>query len=93
VRELKLHPRRELNRWGYCFADCEMHPVTADYIADPAVPLITVCQDMTDSPHQAPAIRSFEGGCGVELDDAHYARFCRQDGRWNVLEAGRRNLP
>ncbi len=85
---LTRHPERELTKWGYCFAECEMHPVSADYIAHPDNPLISVCQDATKNKHEPPMLRVIEGGCVVELADGHYARFCRQDDRWIVADAG-----
>lgn len=84
---LTRHPQRELTKWGYCFAECEMHPVSADYAANPDTPLISVCQDATEGTHEPPNLRTVEGGCIVELADGHYARFCRQDGRWVAAAA------
>lgn len=85
---LTRHPQRELTKWGYCFAECEMHPVSAHYIAHADNPLISVCLDATNGLHEVPRLRSVEGGCVVELADGHYARFCRQDDRWIVADAG-----
>jgi hypothetical protein len=84
---LTRRPERELNQWGYCFAECEMHPVTVDYTADPGNPLISVCQDATDGAKESPGIKQIPGGCEVHLQDGHYARFCTQDGRWVVAYA------
>lgn len=84
---LTRHPQRELTKWGYCFAECEMHPVTADYVADADTPLVSVCQDATEGAHEPPTLRPVEGGCIVELADGHSVRFCRQDGRWVVPDA------
>ncbi|MFO7871095.1 MAG: hypothetical protein R6V03_06645 [Kiritimatiellia bacterium] len=87
VGNLTQHPQRELTKWGYCFAECEMHPVTADYLANADNPLISVCQDATEGTHEPPKLRTVEGGCIVELADGHYARFCRQGDRWMVANA------
>ncbi len=85
---LTRHPQRELTKWGYCFAECEMHPVTADYVANADIPLISVCQDATEGMHEPPKVRTVEGGCVIDLADGHWVRFCQQDNRWIVADAG-----
>jgi len=56
-------------------------------VAEAATPLISVCQDATGGAHAPPALRSFEGGCLVELADGHAARFWREDRGWVLADA------
>lgn len=85
---IERHEQAELTKWGYCFADCQMHPVTADYTAAADAPLVTVCRDATDGPLDPPTLERLDDSLLLRLGDGHYARFCRRDGCWIVAEAG-----
>ncbi len=86
--ELKKLPEVELDQWGYCFADCELHPLVASYEADPAQPMVTVCQDVTETPSPRPTCINEGTELVVKLADGHYVRFCQHDNGWMVAEAG-----
>jgi hypothetical protein len=86
---MTVHAQQELTKWGYCFADCEMHPVTVDYRAHPEQPLIAAFQDATEA-DPGPAILHRDGQrLIVSLPNGCHAAFDPGLHGWTLADGGR----
>lgn len=85
-RRMRMHGERALDdiHWGYKFAECRWFPMSVEYKAVAADPLVTVILDATDGdPGPANMVRTRDA-IVVALPSGREVRFVWMEGGWRV---------